>query len=123
MLGAPVPRHHGPGCSPREASAGALVHPCPRERGACGPLPFLQRHSPPLSLVLTDWLSMTAAVGLALRPELARSAITRAWFTRSNSPSSRPVGKPAIDGPPRRKVGRQKAPRAARPHHVEDGVD
>ena len=34
-----------------------------------------------------------------------------------------PGGKPAIDGPPRRKVGWQKAPRAARPHHVEDGVD
>ena len=37
----------------------------------------------PASVVLTLWLSMIAAEGLALRPTRSRSAITSAWFIRS----------------------------------------
>src|SRR5215210_5142492 len=66
---------------------------------------------------------MTAAVGLASRPERSRSASTRAWLTRSNRPVVAPCRKPAIDGAPGRKVGRQQSPRAARAHDVEDGID
>jgi hypothetical protein len=39
--------------------------------------------------VLTLWLSMIAADGLASRPTRSRSAITSAWFIRSKRPSSR----------------------------------
>jgi hypothetical protein len=35
---------------------------------------------PPASVVLTLWLSMIAAEGLASRPVRSRSAITSAWF-------------------------------------------
>ena len=41
------------------------------------------------SVVLTLWLSMIAAEGLASRPTRSRSAITSAWFIRSKRPSSR----------------------------------
>ena len=44
---------------------------------------------PPVSLVLTDWLSMTAAVGEASHPSRSRSSITRRWLIRSNRPVSR----------------------------------
>jgi hypothetical protein len=44
---------------------------------------------PPASVVLTLWLSMIAAEGLASRPTRSRSAITSAWFIRSKRPSSR----------------------------------
>ena len=40
-------------------------------------------------VVLTLWLSMIAADGLASRPTRLRSAITSAWFIRSKRPSSR----------------------------------
>ena len=33
------------------------------------------------------------------------------------------LGKPAIDGAPRRQIARQQTPRTARPHHIEDAVD
>jgi hypothetical protein len=33
---------------------------------------------PPLSVVFTDWLSITPAVGLASRPAASRDAMTRA---------------------------------------------
>jgi hypothetical protein len=40
-------------------------------------------------VVLTLWLSMIAAEGLASRPTRSRSDITSAWFIRSKRPSSR----------------------------------
>jgi hypothetical protein len=33
------------------------------------------------------------------------------------------LGKPAIDGTPRRQIARQQTLRTARPHHIEDAVD
>lgn len=48
---------------------------------ALAPLDLLARiEAPqtPLSLVFTDWLSITPADGLASRPALSRDAITRA---------------------------------------------
>lgn len=40
-------------------------------------------------VVLTFWLSMGTALGLTSRPIRSRSAITRAWYIRSNTASSR----------------------------------
>ena len=62
------------------------------ERMALAPLTFLPASSPrapPASVVLTLWLSMIAADGLASRPTRSRSAISSAWFIRSKRPSSR----------------------------------
>jgi hypothetical protein len=39
-----------------------------------------------LSVVFTDWLSMTPAVGLAARPALSRAAITSMWLMATNVP-------------------------------------
>jgi len=41
------------------------------------------------SVVLTLWLSITPAVGLASRPARSRSSITRWWLSVSQVPSSR----------------------------------
>jgi hypothetical protein len=40
-------------------------------------LPASKPRGPPLSVVFTDWLSITPAVGLASRPAASRAAITR----------------------------------------------
>jgi hypothetical protein len=50
---------------------------------------IMATRGPPASVVLTLWPSMIAAEGLASRPTRSRSAITSAWFIRSNRPSSR----------------------------------
>jgi len=42
---------------------------------------------PPLSVVLTDWLSMTPALGLASRPSVSRDTATSAWLMRAYVPS------------------------------------
>src|SRR5215218_3607503 len=44
---------------------------------------------PPASVVLTLWLSSTPAEGLAARPLRARSSMTRWWFSRARTQSSR----------------------------------
>ena len=44
---------------------------------------------PPLSVVLTDWLSMTPAVGLASRPACSRAVITSRWLIVVSRPLSR----------------------------------
>jgi hypothetical protein len=62
------------------------------QRVALAPFDLLARivtRGPPASVVLTLWLSMIAAEGLASRPIRSRSAITSAWFIRSKRPSSR----------------------------------
>jgi hypothetical protein len=41
---------------------------------------------PPFSVVFTLWLSMMAAVGLASRPSLSRSIVTRWWRILSHTP-------------------------------------
>src|SRR5712691_338318 len=41
---------------------------------------------PPLSVVLTLWLSMIAVVGLASRPSASRAAMRRTWSTSSHTP-------------------------------------
>jgi hypothetical protein len=41
-------------------------------------LPASNPRGPPLSVVFTDWLSMTPAVGLASRPAFSRAAMTKA---------------------------------------------
>src|SRR4051794_41822014 len=52
-------------------------------------LPASEPRGPPLSVVFTLWLSSTTAVGEASRPTRSRSAMTRWWLIRPNSPSSR----------------------------------
>jgi len=52
-------------------------------------LPASKPAGPPLSVVLTDWLSMTPAVGLASRPARSRAIVTRWKLIVSNSPVSR----------------------------------
>ena len=62
------------------------------QRVALAPVDLLARiiaARPPASVVLTLWLSIIAADGLASRPTRSRSAITSAWFIRSKRPSSR----------------------------------
>ena len=54
-------------------------------------LPASKPRIPPLSVVLTLWLSMTPAVGLASRPSSSRAAMTRWWLIVSSSPRSRQV--------------------------------
>jgi len=44
---------------------------------------------PPDSVVLTLWLSITAALGLALRPTRSRSSITKWWLMVYHTPASR----------------------------------
>src|SRR4051794_32543437 len=44
---------------------------------------------PPFSVVLTLWVSMIAAVGLASRPSLLRSVVTRWWRMLSQTPAFR----------------------------------
>jgi hypothetical protein len=56
------------------------------------PLTFLaasQPRGPPLSVVLTDWLSMTPADGLASRPAASRVYSNSSKLTLSNTPWSR----------------------------------
>jgi hypothetical protein len=45
-------------------------------------LPASQPRGPPLSVVFTDWLSITPALGLAARPVFSRAAITSSWLIR-----------------------------------------
>jgi hypothetical protein len=62
----------------RPASAALRCRP---GRGSCGPLPLCRRRNPPgcryrpFSADLIDWLSRTAAEGLASRPIRSRNAI------------------------------------------------
>ncbi len=54
------------------------------------PLIFLPRHNRmghALSVVFTDWLSITPAVGLASRPAFSRAAITSVWLMTAKVPS------------------------------------
>jgi hypothetical protein len=44
---------------------------------------------PPASVVFTLWLSITAADGLASRPDRSRSSATKWWFIASHTPASR----------------------------------
>src|SRR5713226_5854385 len=44
---------------------------------------------PPASVVLTDWLSMTPAEGLASRPTASRASISRTWLICRHRPLSR----------------------------------
>ncbi|AQS85465.1 hypothetical protein A0U92_12500 [Acetobacter aceti] len=43
----------------------------------------------PLSVVFTDWLSITPALGEASRPSISRRFMTSTVFIASNSPASR----------------------------------
>jgi hypothetical protein len=52
-------------------------------------LPASYPRRPPLSVVLTDWLSMTPADGLASRPAASRTRITSAWLIVCHNPASR----------------------------------
>jgi hypothetical protein len=49
-------------------------------------LPASSPRGPPLSVVFTDCLSMTPAVGLAWRPAFARMALTSRWLMSANRP-------------------------------------
>jgi hypothetical protein len=42
---------------------------------------------PPFSVVFTDWLSITRALGEAYRPSRSRSHRARAWTAFSHTPS------------------------------------
>jgi len=48
---------------------------------------------PPFSVVLTLWVSMMTAVGLASRPSVSRNVMTREWRMVSHTPASRNVRK------------------------------
>ncbi len=54
------------------------AHSCPRHKP----------RMPPLSVVLTLWLSITPAVGLASLPSNSRVSITRRWLMRGQSPNA-----------------------------------
>jgi hypothetical protein len=64
-----------------------LAAPCLRRGRLLIFLPASKPRGPPLSVVFTDWLSMTPAVGLASRPDASRDATTRTWLIRSQVPS------------------------------------
>src|SRR4051812_48413208 len=48
---------------------------------------------PPFSVVLTLWVSMMTAVGLASRPSVSRSVMTKEWRIVSHTPAARKVRK------------------------------
>ena len=52
-------------------------------------LPASKPRISPLSVVLTDWLLMTPADGLASRPSRSRAAMTSSLLIARNNPSSR----------------------------------
>src|SRR4051812_31133942 len=84
-------------------------------------LPASKPRGPPLSVVLTDWLSSTAALGEASRPTRSRSAMTRRWFMVSNKPVSRHCPNQrytvVLGG-----KSLEQSPSPPAPQHVEDRV-
>ena len=78
---------------------------------------------PPFPVVLTDWLSMMAALGVGLLPSAFRTLGRRASWTRS---MYHPVSIPentTTRCPPRREVMRHGSPRAAVAQNVHNAVD
>ena len=57
------------------------------------PLGGIPAARPPFSVVLTLWVSMMAAVGLASRPAPSRSMTTRWWRMLSHTPAARKARK------------------------------
>ncbi|KMS60023.1 hypothetical protein V474_08935 [Novosphingobium barchaimii LL02] len=49
-------------------------------------LPASYPQGPPLSVVFTDWLSITPALGEASRPSISRRFITSTVFMASSKP-------------------------------------
>ena len=86
-------------------------------------LPASYPRGPPASVVLTLWVSMTAAVGPASRP--TRSTIARHQLMVQALPCSviTKAGEPAIRRLVRWEMLRQHAPGTAAAQHVEDGID
>src|SRR5215204_4688701 len=76
---------------------------------------------PPLSVVLTDLLLITAALGEASRPTRSRSAMTSRWFMLSNRPVSRHRANQqytvVLGG-----HSRKEPPSDPAPQHVEDCI-
>ena len=91
-------------------------------------LPASYPRGPPASVVFTLWLSITAADGLASRPDRSRSSMMRWWFTASHTPASRKAAnlgagaaaRLAIHGLSGRKARGRHPPRHAAAQHVED---
>jgi hypothetical protein len=96
------------------------------EHVALAPLIFLAAsypRGPAVSVVLTDWLSMTPAVGLASRPAASRDRITREWLMVCHNPSSRhPVEKP-LNRRKRRKLLGQQPPLTTCRQPVQHRID
>ena len=82
----PVPPElaEGPGCWRHERPRPRAARWCPPR---CGASVIAAR--PPFSVVLTDWLSMIAPLGVASRPSLSRTIGRSASSTRSQVPSLR----------------------------------
>jgi len=57
------------------------------------PLGRIPATRPPFAVVLTLWVSMTAAVGLASRPSASRSMTTKWWRMLSHKPAARKAQK------------------------------
>jgi hypothetical protein len=71
--------------------------PCIDQHMPLAPVDFLAaivpRSGPPLSVVLSDWLSMHAALGVGARPAATRVRSRKALTSLVHVPSSRPRAK------------------------------
>lgn len=78
---------------------------------------------PPFSVVLTDWLSMIAALGSASRPSPMRSCARNVSWICVQVPSRRHIEKVMINNPPRGEIMRQQAPSTPCAYQIQDAVD
>jgi len=78
---------------------------------------------PPFSVVLTLWLSMIAALGVASRPAATRTSSRSESVNLLPDPRQPEAPKVTVNGAPRRELPGEHAPRAPAAHEVHDGVD
>src|SRR5258708_30260764 len=86
-------------------------------------LPASYPRGPPLSVVLTDWLSMIPAEGLASRPAASRGSINNSKLIRIQDAVVAPRIEIVLHVGKRRKLSRQQPPLTTRPGHVEQRID
>jgi hypothetical protein len=67
----------------------SIIIPAQRRGRLLNVLPTSQPRGPPLSVALTDWLSMTPADGLGSRPAGSRACRSSSKLIRTKVPSSR----------------------------------
>nr|CAM76839.1 transposase [Magnetospirillum gryphiswaldense MSR-1] len=77
---------------------------------------------PPFSALLTLWLSMIAAVGLASFPAISRTSTKSAWWMRARVPSHFPQPEILMHGAPGRQVLGKCPPLATGHQHIKHPV-